>query len=105
MAQMIDRETEGCRWPDRLWVWHDREGRLQVTEGKPSRETSSREYGRFLSKQDLIKLARQKDGIDMGRYVNNLLWIIENQTREINRLRRTQIMRTVRSAEEFGTDD
>lgn len=83
-------DTTRCEWPDRLWVWRDVQGTLQVTEGKPSREIASREYGRFLSKHDLFKLAEKEDGVDTGRYVNNLLRLVENQSREINRLRQTR---------------
>ena len=86
-SRTIDPVVQRCNWPDRLWLWRDRHGSLQATEGKPSRETASREYGKFLSKEELFKLAEKDDGIDTGRYVNNLLRIIDNQTKEINRLR------------------
>jgi len=59
---------------------------MQVTEGRP-KDTATREYGRFLSKQDLYKLAGNEEGIDGGFYMNNLNRIIEKQALEINRLR------------------
>jgi hypothetical protein len=82
----IEQRLAETVWPDRCFVWHDGT-RFVLSIVRPERGIVSYEYGRFLSKADLFKLASLEDGVDTGRYVHNLLRVIENQTKEINRLR------------------
>ena len=82
---MVDERT----WPDSVWLWHEC-ATLVVSPQKPTHPDGQRiqtvQYGRFLDRAALEKLASAEDGIDVGRYVNNLLRIVHNQQREIKRL-------------------
>ena len=81
--------TKEMTWPDSVWLWHECET-LVVSPQKPAHPDGRRiqtvQYGRFLDRASLEKLASGEDGIDVGRYVNNLLRIVHNQQREIKRL-------------------
>lgn len=76
-------------WPDSVWLWHNGTT-LVVSLEKPQNPDGQRiravQYGRFLDRASLEKLASAEDGIDVGRYVNNLLRIVHNQQRELKRL-------------------
>lgn len=86
---LTSRTEDERSWPDSVWLWHDGM-RLVVALEKPKRSDGQRvsaaQYGRFLDRASLEKMASAEDGIDVGRYVNNLLRIVHNQQREIARL-------------------
>ncbi len=75
---------------DSVWLWRDQFHYLQVSTKKPERHIASVEYVRPLTRAELDKMAESQDGVDVMRYVRNLRRIIENQRREISRLREKQ---------------
>jgi hypothetical protein len=73
---------------DRCWIWRDGHHYAQVSFTRPDPKLhASVEYMRVLSRPEVERAASGEDGVDSMQLINSLHRRVENQLREINRLK------------------
>ena len=86
MAADVARPTDPkAGLPDRVWVGRDAIGGLMIYWKMPDHRQAV-EFMRVLSRQEVDKLANDREGVDAGQWINSLLRTIEGQRRHIARL-------------------
>lgn len=84
-----DQRLDERSGAERCWIWRDSYHYPKVSFSKPDRQLypGAVEYMRVLSRAEVERLAEGDDGCDTQQYMNSLHRRIENQLREINRMR------------------